>query len=95
MESKRLGLLREMAPNAAVIGVLLNPAMPTFGTQVDDVQAAARAVGQRLHILRASNDGEIDAAFATVAELRAGALLVAADPFMFSRRERSVRLASH
>jgi ABC-type uncharacterized transport system substrate-binding protein len=94
MEGKRLGLLREMVPNAAVIGVLLNPAMPTFGSQVDDVQAAARTVGQRLHILRASNDGEIEAVFATAAELRAGALLVAADPFMFSRRERLVMLAS-
>ena len=94
MESKRLGLLREMVPNAAVIGVLLNPAMPTFGSQVDDVQAAARAVGQRLHILRASNDGEIDAAFATAAELGVGALLVAADPFLSTRRDHLVGLAS-
>jgi putative tryptophan/tyrosine transport system substrate-binding protein len=62
MEGKRLGLLRDMVPNAALIAVLLNPAMPTFDGQVNDVQAAARSVGQRLHILRASNDGEIDAA---------------------------------
>jgi ABC-type uncharacterized transport system substrate-binding protein len=94
MESKRLGLLREMVPNAAVIGVLLNPALPTFGDQVNDVQEAARAVGQQLHILRASNDEEIEAAFATAAEQRAGALLVAADPFMFSRHERLVALAA-
>ena len=94
MESKRLGLLREMAPNAAVIGVLLNPALPTFGSQVDDVQAAARAVGQRLHILRASSDGEIDAAIATAVELRVGALLVAADPFLSTRRDHLVGLAS-
>jgi hypothetical protein len=45
-------------------------------------------VGQRLHILRASNDDEIDAAFAEAAELRAGALLVGADPFLFIRRDR-------
>jgi putative tryptophan/tyrosine transport system substrate-binding protein len=94
MEGKRLGLLREMVPNAALIAVLLNPAMPTFDGQVNDVQAAARSVGQRLHILRASNDGEIDAAFTTAAELRAGALLVGADPFMFTRRERLLGLAS-
>src|SRR5262249_40278287 len=50
--------------------------------------------GQRLHILRASNDGEIDAAFATAAKLRAGALLVGADPFLFTRRERLLGLAS-
>jgi putative ABC transport system substrate-binding protein len=61
--------------------------MPTFGSQVNDVQAAARAVVQRLHILRASNDGEIEGAFATAAELRADALLVAADPFMYAQKK--------
>jgi putative ABC transport system substrate-binding protein len=94
MEGKRLGLLREVVPNAALIGVLLNPAMPNFDSQLSDVEAAARSVGQRLHILRASNEGEIDAAFATAAELRIGGLLVAADPFIASRRERLVELAS-
>ena len=94
MDGKRLGLLREMVPTAALIAVLLNPALPTFDGQLNDVQAAARSVGQQLHILRASNDGEIDAAFAAAAELRAGALLVAADPFFYSRRERLVGLAS-
>jgi putative ABC transport system substrate-binding protein len=94
MEGKRLGLLREMVPNVALIGVLLNPAMATFDGQVSDVQAAAGSVGQRLHILRASNDGEIDAAFAKAAELRTGGLLVAADPFLSSRREHLVALAA-
>jgi putative ABC transport system substrate-binding protein len=94
MESKRLGLLREMVPNAALIGVLLNPAMPTFDGQVNDVQEGGRAVGQQLHILRASNEAEIDAAFATAVERRVGALLVAADPFMFTRREQLVALAA-
>ena len=94
MEGKRLGLLREVVPNAALIGVLLNPAMPNFDSQLSDVEAAARSVGQRLHILRASNEGEIDAAFAKAAELRIDGLLVAADPFIASRRERLVELAS-
>jgi putative ABC transport system substrate-binding protein len=93
MEGKRLGLLREMVPNAALIGVLLNPAMPTFDDQVSDVQAAAGSVGQQLHILRASNDSEIDAAFAKAAELRTDGLLVAADPFLSSQREQLVALA--
>jgi putative ABC transport system substrate-binding protein len=74
--------------------VLLNPAVPFFDSQVNDVQAAARSVGQQLHILRASNDGEIDAAFAAAAELRVGGLLVASDPFFYSRRDRLVELAS-
>jgi putative tryptophan/tyrosine transport system substrate-binding protein len=94
MEGKRLGPLREMVPNVALIGVPLNPAMATFDSQVSDVQAAAGSVGQRLHILRASNDGEIDAAFAKAAELRTGGLLVAADPFLSSRREHLVALAA-
>jgi putative tryptophan/tyrosine transport system substrate-binding protein len=94
MEGKRLGLLREMVPTAALITVLLNPVAATFDGQLNDVQAAARSVGQQLRILRASNDAEIDAAFATAAELRVEALLVAADPFFLSRRERLVGLAS-
>src|SRR5215470_1207279 len=94
MEGKRLGLLREVVPNAALIGVLLNSAMPAFDRQLSDVEAAARSVGQRLYILRATNEGEIDAAFAKAAELRIGGLLVAADPFIASRRERLVELAS-
>jgi putative tryptophan/tyrosine transport system substrate-binding protein len=94
MEGKRLGLLRELVPNAGLIGALLNPAMPTFDGQVNDVQEAARAVGQQLLILRASSEEEIEAAFATAAERRAGALLVAADPYMFSQRERLVAFAA-
>jgi len=94
IEGERLELLREMVPTAALIAVLLNPALLLFDSQVNDVQAAARSAGQQLHILRASNDGEIDAAFAAAAELRVGALLVASDPFFNSRRERLAELAS-
>jgi putative ABC transport system substrate-binding protein len=94
MEGKRLALLREMVPSAAPIAVLLNPGIPYFDNQLNDVQSAARSVGQQLDIMRASNDGEIDGAFAAAAELRVGALLVAADPFLFSRRDRLVALAS-
>jgi len=94
MEGKRLGFLREVVPNAALIGVLANPATPFFDLQVNDVQETARRVGQQVHILRASSDENIEAAFTTMAELRAGALLVCADPFMLSRRERLVALAA-
>jgi putative ABC transport system substrate-binding protein len=94
MEAKRLGLLREIVPNAGLIGVLLNPTLPNFNGQMNDVQEAARRVGQQVHVLRASSDEDIEATFATMAQLRAGALLVGADPFMLSRRERLVALAA-
>jgi putative tryptophan/tyrosine transport system substrate-binding protein len=95
MEGKRLGLLREITPNAALIAVLLNPASPSnFNRQVNDVQEAARAAGQELLILRASSEDEIEAAFAAAAERRASGLLVAADPAMLSRRDRIIALAT-
>jgi putative ABC transport system substrate-binding protein len=96
MEGKRLGLLREIIPGAALIAVLLNPTShENFNRQMHDVQEAAREVGQQLLILRASNEEEIETAFATAAEHRARGLLVAADPFILSRRERLVALAAH
>ena len=96
LEGKRLGLLRELIPNAALIAVLLNPALGVnFKGQMNDVQEAAREVGQQLLILRASSEEEIEAAFAIVAERRPNGLLVAADPFLLSHRERIVALAAH
>jgi ABC-type uncharacterized transport system substrate-binding protein len=94
MEGKRLGLLRELLPSATLIGVLFNPAMPTFADQLNEIQGAARALAQPIHVLQVSNEGEIDAAFASAAQLRAAALLVTADPFMFSRLDRLVALAT-
>jgi putative ABC transport system substrate-binding protein len=96
MEGKRLGLLREMIPNAALIAVLLNPTSPdVFNREMNDVQEAARAVGQQTLVLRASSDEEVEAGFATAANRGASGLLVAADPAMLSRRERLVALAAH
>ena len=94
MEGKRLGLLREIIPNAALIAVLLNSTFANFNKQMNDVQEAARAVSQQLLLLRASSEEEIETAFATAAERQAKGLLVGADPFMLSRRERLVALAS-
>ena len=95
MEAKRLGLLREIIPNAALVAVLLNPAsQDNFSRQLNDVQGAARDVGQQLLVLQASSEEEIEAAFATAAERRANGVLVAADPFMLSRRDRLVALAA-
>jgi putative tryptophan/tyrosine transport system substrate-binding protein len=95
MEAKRLGLLREIIPNAALVAVLLNPAsQDNFSRQLNDVQGAARDVGQQLLVLQASSEEEIEAAFATAAERRANGVLVAADPFMLSHRDRLVALAA-
>jgi putative tryptophan/tyrosine transport system substrate-binding protein len=94
LEGKRLELLREMVPAAALIAVLLNPTNANFQTQLGGVQEAARAVGQRLNILSASTKRDIDAAFATAIGSRAGALLVGSDPFFDSRLDQIVALAA-
>jgi putative ABC transport system substrate-binding protein len=92
--SKRLGLLRETVPAATLIAVLLNPSWPTFDTQLHDVQEAARAVGQRIHVLRANTEREIDAAFDTAKEIRADAMMVGPNTFFTVRRDQIVGLAA-
>jgi putative ABC transport system substrate-binding protein len=94
VEPKRLGLLRELVPNAAMIAVLLNPTNPNTENEVKDISEAARSVGQQIHILNASTERDLDTAFATLAQLRAGALLVGPDPFFYSRRDHIVELAA-
>jgi putative tryptophan/tyrosine transport system substrate-binding protein len=92
--AKRLGLLREVISSTALIAVLLNPTETTFDAQLNDVQEAARAVGQQIQVLRASTEREIDAAFATAARLGAGAILVGISFFYTIRREQLVSLAA-
>jgi putative ABC transport system substrate-binding protein len=94
MEGKRLGLLRDMVPTAHLIAVLLNPHSPVSASELKDVQQAARAVGQQIHILNASSEYELDAAFASLVQVGAGALLVGSDPFFNSRRDYLVSLAA-
>jgi ABC-type uncharacterized transport system substrate-binding protein len=66
LDPKKLGLLRELAPHATLVGVLLNPNVEDFQYRVADVQEAARTVGLQIHVLRATTDREIDAAFAAL-----------------------------
>jgi putative ABC transport system substrate-binding protein len=94
LEPKRLGLMRELRPNAATIAVLVNPNSPNAEMQVNDIQIAARNVGQQVDILNASTIREIDAAFARIAQMRVDALLVAADPVFFNRASQLVVLAT-
>jgi putative ABC transport system substrate-binding protein len=94
LEAKRLGLLRELIPAAATVGVLLNPKTPNAGKQLNEIREAARAVGQQIQILNASSDRELDRAFESLAQLHARALLVGSDPFFNSRRDYIVALAA-
>ncbi len=90
---KRLELLRELVPGVATIAVLTNPANIRWQSDVDDIEAAARRLGQRIVIVRASTVGEIDAAFATIAQQRAGALLVEGETFFVARQNQIAALA--
>jgi putative ABC transport system substrate-binding protein len=94
MEAKRLGLLRDLVPDAAPIAVLLNPSYPTFQLQLKEVQDGARALGRRIHIVKASNEEQIHAAFVELREQGATGLLVVAEPLFNSRRELLVVLAA-
>jgi putative ABC transport system substrate-binding protein len=94
LTAKRLEILREVVPKASVIGVLLNPDGATAQDQLEDVDKAARALDQRTEILKASNEREIETAFAAIKEKQIGALIVGADPFFVVRTDQIVGLAA-
>ena len=90
--AKRLELLHELVPTATIMALLVNPTTPAAETVTRDAQAAARALGLQLHVLHASSDRDFDTVFASIARLRAGALLIGADPFFTSRSEQLAEL---
>jgi ABC-type uncharacterized transport system substrate-binding protein len=92
--AKRLELLRELVPKATTIAVLLNPNNPNAESRLGDLQAAARAIGQQIHVLNVYSESEIERSFATFVQLGAEALLVGDDPFLESRRVHIITLAS-
>jgi putative ABC transport system substrate-binding protein len=92
---KLLELLSELMPQAPIIALLVNPHNQNTQRNVGDIQAAARTKGVQLLILEASTENEIDATFAALPQLHAGALIVAGDPFFTIRREQFIALASH
>jgi len=94
IDAKRLGLLRELAPGAALVGVLVNPSYLLAALQLREIERAAQAIGQRTMILKASADDELEAAFDGFVHEGIDALLVAADTYFTTRRERIVSFAA-
>jgi putative ABC transport system substrate-binding protein len=91
---KRLELLSELVPQARIIALLVNPNNPNAESIMREAPEAARAKGVQLPILKARTESEIDAAFASLVQLHAGALVLGPDPLFLSRREQLVALAS-
>jgi putative ABC transport system substrate-binding protein len=94
MEPKRLGILHDLMPQASVVAALVNPSFPPARMQSRDIEEAARAIGIKAEVFGASTDGEIDAAFQSIAQQRIPALIVASDPFFDTRRGKLVALAA-
>jgi len=94
LDPKRLEVLRELAPTARVVGALINPGRSDADAQSRSVQDGGRALGFPVVILRASSEPEIDIAFAGLAAHGIGAIMVGADPFFNSLREKIVALAT-
>jgi putative ABC transport system substrate-binding protein len=92
--TKRLQLLHEMVPQAAVIAFLMNPNNPNSNIEMRAAQTAASSLGKQFVVFSASSESELDAAFASMVQQRIGALLGASDPFLFSRRDRLALLAA-
>src|SRR5262245_19221166 len=93
-EAKRLALLQQVAPGAFVVGVLINPLYQEAQTQLKELQEAARVIGRTILPLYASNETDIDGAFATLVKQGVGALMVTADPFLLGPRRKIVQLAA-
>jgi putative ABC transport system substrate-binding protein len=94
LAGKRLELLRALVPTALAMGFVANPANPTEEQEIRDVDAAARVLGLRLHMLNATSERDIDAAFTTLLERRADALVMGSDPLFFAFSGKLIDLAA-
>jgi putative ABC transport system substrate-binding protein len=94
LNAKKLEIMHGLVPATAAIALLVNPDGPTADSAVQDTQEAAHALGRRLLVLRASNEREIDTAWAGVVEQGAGGLIVAPDGFFGARRDQLAALAA-
>jgi ABC-type uncharacterized transport system substrate-binding protein len=91
---KRLALLHELVPTADVIAVLQDPKSVGFETETREIEATARAVGQKILVVKATSEQEINVAFSSVAKSGAGALFVGGGPFFNARRSQVIGLAA-
>jgi ABC-type uncharacterized transport system substrate-binding protein len=94
LEAKRLGLLHEMVPKATAIAALVNPNYAAAENQLRDLEVSATRLGVQLVVVRANAEDEFNAAFSTIVQQKAGALLVCASPFFNARRQQLVLLAA-
>jgi putative tryptophan/tyrosine transport system substrate-binding protein len=92
--TKNLDLLHELVPKATAIGALANASNPNAEHQIQDLEAAARILGVEIVVLAGSDDGELDSSFATIAKRQIRALVITADGFLISRRDKIVALAA-
>jgi putative ABC transport system substrate-binding protein len=81
-------------PKAALIAVLLNPKLSNSGSQLQDVQEAARVLSRQIHVFHATTASDIDMVFSSLVQLQAGGLLIGADPIFFSQCDQIVGLAA-
>ena len=94
LAAKQLEVLHELLPTSTAVALLVNPNNPQTEPETKGVRDAARSIGLQLHVLDASTEGEIDAAFGKLIELRAGGLVVSVDSFLITQRDQIVALAA-
>jgi putative ABC transport system substrate-binding protein len=94
LESKKLGLLRDVVPQAGVVAALVNQTRPVAASQTAELQAAAQKFGQRIQIINVATEQDLEPAFASMVQLKVGALLQGADPFFNTVRDQIVSLAA-
>jgi putative ABC transport system substrate-binding protein len=94
MEAKRIGLLHELVPAISLVGALINPNFPPAAHQLQEIEKATGTINLRLLTVKASDDAQLDAALVSLLQHGVGALLVAADPYFDTRRDRIIAFAA-
>jgi putative tryptophan/tyrosine transport system substrate-binding protein len=94
LAAKQFEVMHQTVPDAALIGFLVNPTLADSAAQTKNALAAAESVGQKMVVVQARTDSELETAFITLVQQRAGALVVGADPYFNTQRERIVELAA-